>query len=263
MSTINSEDSSSPDSNPDMSTTVQRIAKMRTLSDISSIDLKKFKQLNEQTLFTGKSVQLDKFTFEDYMGNEKSAEVIKKRYKFGNNNCEEMENVLSIAILRRHILCDCLILVKHFRPTLKSYVLEFPAKIIEHSENASIDDETGEAAIREVEESTGYKSTIVNFISPEVALDPELSDAKLKLVSLIIDGDDPIGNGLMNGNENDKQADIEVIQVPINGLLDRLNAISKNDIIVDSRVFAFAIGLKKGEKLAQAQSQTENIEHPI
>ncbi len=85
----------------------------------------------------------------------------------------------------------------------------------------------------------------------------------MKLVSLIIDGDDPIGNGLMNGNENDKQADIEVIQVPINGLLDRLNAISKNDIIVDSRVFAFAIGLKKGEKLAQAQSQTENIEHPI
>ncbi len=175
MSTINRECSSSPDSNPDMSTTVQRVPKMRTLSDISSIDLKKFKQLNEQTLFTGKSVQLDKFTFEDNMGNEKSAEVIKKRYKFGNNNCEEMENVLSIAILRRHILCDCLILVKHFRPTLKSYVLEFPAKIIEHSENGSTDEESGEAAIQEVRESTGYKSTIVNYVSPEVALDPGLS----------------------------------------------------------------------------------------
>ncbi len=94
-------------------------------------------------------------------------------------------------------------------------------------------------------------------------LNKELSDAKLKLVSLTIDGDDPIGNGIMNGNESDKQADIEVIQVPINGLLDRLNAISRNDIIVDSRVFAFAIGLKKGEKLAQAQCQTENIELPI
>lgn len=82
-------------------------------------------------------------------------------------------------------------------------------------------------------------------------------------MSIVIDGDDPIKNGFINGHHNEKITDIEVHQVPINGLLDRLNEYCKRGIVVDSRVYAFAIGLKKGEKLAQIQNKPENIETPI
>jgi len=88
-------------------------------------------------------------------------------------------------------------------------------------------------------------------------------------VSIVVDGDDPIrntinGNGHSNdsdsddGNENTKRE--EIIQVPVNGLLDRLTEYSKKGIVVDSRVYAFAIGLKKGEKLAQAQMLPDEAE---
>lgn len=157
-------------------TQVLRPRDMRRLSDMSNgLDGNKFKAVNEQVLFSGNSLLLSKFTFADNAGNEKSAEVIKKKYTIGNNTSDDTLSVLSIAILKRHILCDCLLLVKQYRPTLKSYVLEFPAKIIEHvvSEDQTKDD-TGEIAIRDLENSTGYKSSDIHHISPETALDPGL-----------------------------------------------------------------------------------------
>lgn len=76
------------------------------------------------------------------------------------------------------------------------------------------------------------------------------------------------GNGAVClGSDTDSDCsdtdDIQVIQVPVNGLLDRLNEYSKRNIIIDSRVYAFAIGLKKGEKLAQSTVNPENIEIAI
>ena len=91
----------------------------------------------------------------------------------------------------------------------------------------------------------------------------ELCDGRIRLVSIVIDGDDPIKNGFINGYHNEKHTDVEVHQVPINGLLDRLNEYYKKGVVVDSRVYAFAIGLKKGEKLAQIHMKPENIETPI
>ena len=85
-------------------------------------------------------------------------------------------------------------------------------------------------------------------------------------MTIEVDGDDPIKNysGSSNGNNKDRHPEIEVIQVPINGLLDRLNEFSKNNIILDSKVYAFAIGLKKGEKLALAKfANSDSFETPI
>ena len=164
-----------PDEEPveSMTQVLQRSA-MRQLDDLSNgVDTNKFKAVDEQVLFSSNSLQLSKFTFADNAGNQKSAEVIKKKYSIGNTTSDDTVSVLSIAILKRHILCDCLLLVKQYRPTLKSYVLEFPAKIIQHAvvEDETKDD-TGEVAIRDLENSTGYKSSDIHHISPETALDP-------------------------------------------------------------------------------------------
>lgn len=89
----------------------------------------------------------------------------------------------------------------------------------------------------------------------------ETCDSKQRLVSIIIDGDDPL-----NGQFDDKNKafnEVEIVHVPINGLLDRLAEYDENGIMIDSRVYAFAIGLKKGEKLAQASIHSEPTETPI
>ena len=184
--TINIGSTASEDSKSEMTAVlppVLQMPTMRRLSDLSNgHDIHKYKAVNDQILFTGNSLQLSKFTFEDNLGNEKSAEVIKKRFTVGNGSTSgDTLSVLSIAILKRHILCDCLLLVKQYRPSVKSYVLEFPAKIIEHSELLNEEEKSkevdgmGEVAIKDVENSTGYKSTDIQYISPETALDPGLN----------------------------------------------------------------------------------------
>ena len=169
------------------------------------------KPVKEEVLYSSKSLKLSEYTFSDCHGNQKSAEVIHKHF---DPNCLPQtygtetttltakntslpsaladsaydhpdQGILSIAILKRHILCDCLILVKKYRPTLKSFVLEFPAKIVEHNNLASgpqssaastdgneSDTSVGDAAVKDVEENTGYKSTQVKWVSPDTAVDP-------------------------------------------------------------------------------------------
>lgn len=167
--------------------------------------------VKEEIIYRSKSLQLSELTFSDCHGNHKSAEVIHKHFdprtlmpqtyaretteiaKTGAAAAAVQENpegILSIAILKRHILCDCLILVKKYRPSLKSFVLEFPAKIVEHNSNGTgsehqvtvatkvpvdgneSDTSVGDAAVRDVEENTGYKSTQVKWVSPDTAVDP-------------------------------------------------------------------------------------------
>ena len=135
------------------------------------------KPVKEEVLYLSKSIQLTEYTFEDENGKAKSAEVIHKRYMVGvnnnnnnnsNSNDVQEDTILSIAILKRHCLCDCLILVRQYRPTLKSYALEFPARIIEQRYS----DKSGDEAAKEIEENTGYGSTKIKYITPQTATDP-------------------------------------------------------------------------------------------
>lgn len=137
------------------------------------------KPVKEEILYLSKSIQLSEYTFEDENGKAKSAEIIRKRYMVGVNNTggEFSEDcILSIAILKRHCLCDCLILVRQYRPTLKSYALEFPARIIEQN----LVDQSGDLAMKEIRENTGYGSTKVKYISPATATDPGKQTNKQK-----------------------------------------------------------------------------------
>ena len=84
-------------------------------------------------------------------------------------------------------------------------------------------------------------------------------------MSVLIDGDDPLQNTNPRNSELDNESPdhgriVEILQVPTNGLLDRLRSFHKEGIIVDSLVYAFAIGLKMGEKSALAMQVNEQAE---
>ena len=83
-------------------------------------------------------------------------------------------------------------------------------------------------------------------------MDADITDGKVRLVSVSIDGDDPLQHASPANTfsfESGHGHITELIQLPLNGLLQRLAELSEHNII-DSRVYAFAMGLQEGEKMA-------------
>lgn len=130
------------------------------------------RSVDQQTMFTGKVLQLTKFHFKDASGKDRFWEGVEKVIK----NCspdlpesiaiDKSTGVVTIPILRRQIMCDCLVLVKQFRAQLKSYTLEFPATIMDMNTNPK------DAANKEIQDDTGYTSTAIKYISPPTSIDP-------------------------------------------------------------------------------------------
>ncbi|XP_054721691.1 ADP-sugar pyrophosphatase-like isoform X2 [Uloborus diversus] len=202
--------------------------------------------ISQETIAKGQFVSLEKYTFKDYDGKEKTWEVAGRTSKpdDGTPDC-----VGSLAVLRRLLKYDCLILVKQYRPALKRYTLELPAGLVDPLEKAE------QTAIRELKEETGYTGSVVKHISPLTALDPGLSSCTMNVVTLEVNGDAVENHYPQQSNHDEDQLD--VIHIPINELLPRLNEYSEQGLIIDSRVYCFAIGLTIGAKNA-CYKQTAN-----
>lgn len=62
---------------------------------------------------------------------------------------------------------------------------------------------------------------------------------------------------------DDRGERCELVHVPVNGLLDRLESYTRSGIAIDSRVYAFAMGLKTAERMITTKSMKEKQETPI
>lgn len=79
-----------------------------------------------------------------------------------------------------------------------------------------------------------------------------MTDGTVKLVSVSIDGDDPLQAAQPANTfafESGHGHIVQLLQLPLNGLLERLQQLAEHDL-VDSRVYAYAMGLQQGEKVA-------------
>lgn len=180
------------------------------------------------------------------------------------------ENRSTIAILRRHPMYDCLVLVKKFRNCLRGYTLEFPSENISGGDCAENNHTI--SCNRQDKQATG-KAGVVGC-------------HRRQLVSKFLDGDDPIHQSpcivqtgpleyapFVSNREqptapfaiqyDDKGLVCELVHVPINGLLDRLNNYNESGVAVDSRVYVFAMGLKTAERILTTNSMKELQESPI
>ncbi|XP_012586803.1 PREDICTED: ADP-sugar pyrophosphatase isoform X2 [Condylura cristata] len=159
-------------------------------------------------------------------------ETVKRTTRKG----ESADGVSIIPVLQRTLHYECIILVKQFRPPMGAYCLEFPAGLIDSDESPEA------AALRELEEETGYKGDIAEC-SPAVCMDPGLSNCTTHIVTVTINGDDP-----ENVRPKPKPGDgefVEVISLPKNGLLQRLSAlVTEEHLTVDARVYSYALALQ-------------------
>lgn len=135
---------------------------------------------------------------------------------------------LTIAIMRRHTMYDSLILVKQHRPDRKGYSLEFPTN-------------SNQKAAKSQSENR--------------------ETCKTKLTSVYLDGDDPMYLNVAESNGLNFE-NYEIVHVPLNGLLFRLDNYEKSGITVDGQVYAFALGLKTADKFLKSGSMKEIQETP-
>ncbi|XP_037837014.1 ADP-sugar pyrophosphatase isoform X2 [Kryptolebias marmoratus] len=136
--------------------------------------------VKEELLVEGKWVKLEKTTYVDQAGNTRVWETAKRTTRRSNT---EADGVGIIALLKRTLHKDCVVMVKQFRPPLGSFTLEFPAGLIDKGETAEA------AALRELKEETGYKGEVVG-VTPVTCLDPGLSNSTTHTVLVNINGDD-------------------------------------------------------------------------
>uniref|UniRef100_A0A4W4FZP1 ADP-sugar pyrophosphatase n=1 Tax=Electrophorus electricus TaxID=8005 RepID=A0A4W4FZP1_ELEEL len=176
--------------------------------------------LKEEVIVSGKWVKLEKTVYMDPSGNTRYVCVV---------TCVEL-----IAILKRTLHKDCVVLVKQFRPPMGCYTLEFPAGLLDDGESAET------AALRELKEETGYKGEVVG-VTPVTCLDPGLSNCTTQIVMVNINGDD-----IENINPSQQLEFVEVILLPLDEFQKKINELMKKEkIVVDSKVYIYAMGISQ------------------
>lgn len=103
-------------------------------------NMKPCRAVEQETLHTGKYLQLTKYHYVDSLGNERSAEgvhmvkqVVDQKPPKNSNGLIDIPNKLgnlcTIAVLKKQIMCDSLVLTKQYRAPLRAYTIEFPATV--------------------------------------------------------------------------------------------------------------------------------------
>ncbi|GBG31770.1 ADP-sugar pyrophosphatase [Hondaea fermentalgiana] len=149
------------------------------------------------------------------------------------------------------------LVISQYRPPTDSYVLEFPAGLVDEGEDAET------AALRELREETGYLGE-VKSVSDVLFVDPGLSNANLKFVNVTVDCTNDL-----NREPVPKQDEDEFIQTHLVPQKDLLKSLrnprhieteksmlpdttalkDRSNVTVSGLLYAYALGL------AAAQSQ--------
>uniref|UniRef100_A0A3B5KU76 ADP-sugar pyrophosphatase n=1 Tax=Xiphophorus couchianus TaxID=32473 RepID=A0A3B5KU76_9TELE len=189
--------------------------------------------IKEEVLAEGKWVKLEQTTYMDPAGNTRTWETAKRTTRRTNT---EADGVGIIALLKRTLHKDCVVMVKQFRPPMGGNTLEFPAGLIDEGETADV------AALRELKEETGYKGEVVG-VTPVTCLDPGLSNCTTQIVLVNINGDD-VENINPTQQLGEDTLFVEVILLPLDEFQCKIDdLIRREKIIVDSKVYIFAMGM--------------------
>ncbi|KAL7370965.1 hypothetical protein ABVT39_015392 [Epinephelus coioides] len=185
--------------------------------------------VKEELMATGKWVKLEKTTYVDRAGQTRTWETVKRTTRQSNTDAD---GVGIIALLKRTLHKDCVVMVKQFRPPIGCYTLEFPAGLIDEGESAEA------AALRELKEETGYKGEVVG-VTPVTCLDPGLSNCTTQIVMVNINGDEG-----ENIHPTQQLEFVEVILLPLDEFQAKIDVLLKKEkIVVDSKVYIFAMGM--------------------
>ncbi|XP_076825374.1 ADP-sugar pyrophosphatase-like [Clavelina lepadiformis] len=180
--------------------------------------------------------------YTDPLGNSRQWEAVSCTTK--PKRQDAVDSVEVIALLKRNLHHNCIVLVKQFRPPLGCYSIELPAGLCDES-----DLNVEASALRELYEETGYMGKVTKMAKnyQPTSLDPSTQSSCISNVHILIDGDDP--KNIDCAQHLDEGEFVEVLLVPVRNLLHRLNELvtrAPEKTIIDSRLYALATGLEMG-----------------
>lgn len=125
-----------------------------------------------------------------------------------------------------------LLLVRQFRPPVGREVLEFPAGLLDEGESAE------QAALRELREETGWIGEVVR-VGPRIPSSPGMTDEWVCMVEVRLTHAE---DAAPDGDEA-----ITPVWLECRGLRERLEAIDKEGVMIDAKLWSFAVGTASSE----------------
>ena len=125
--------------------------------------------LDEQLLYSGRWSEMVEFSYEDDDKQVRKWEGLHRKHR-----------AAAVIIIAKLEPSGRYILIRQFRPPTDSYILEFPAGMVDPGENPKT------TATRELLEETGYLGKVEN-ISPSLLSSPGILSEKVSFAFLTVD----------------------------------------------------------------------------
>ncbi|KAG8988682.1 hypothetical protein FRB94_002990 [Tulasnella sp. JGI-2019a] len=189
-----------------------------------------------------KWVTLKVIEYKDQDGANRKWEVAERKTRKG-----EIDAVAILALLhsKKKGFKTSTVIIEQYRPPIEKYVIEMPAGLVDANESPE------KAAIRELEEETGYKASDVVESSPILVGDPGMTTANMRLITLNVTlaEDAPPPKQKLDAGEH-----IVVRVIELDSLNDELKAYAKRGFAIDAKLAHFAFGWDMARKVTGASS---------
>ncbi|EGN98038.1 hypothetical protein SERLA73DRAFT_138283 [Serpula lacrymans var. lacrymans S7.3] len=185
-----------------------------------------------------KWITLKKINYTDQEGVQRAWECAERKTRGSSG----IDAVAVLAILRSKTNAFPLstVIIEQYRPPIDKYIIELPAGLIDGGETAE------EAAIRELEEETGYVAESVTESTPVIVADPGMTNANMKLVIVNV----PMKDKLETPNSKLDAGEYIVKKVvELDKLFDELKEYDKKGFVVDAKLSHFASGYAIAQKV--------------
>ncbi|KAI0305855.1 NUDIX hydrolase domain-like protein [Multifurca ochricompacta] len=183
-------------------------------------------------------VSLKKINWQDQEGKKRVWEAADRRTRGGSG----IDAVAILALIRSKTRAFPIstVIIEQYRPPIGKFIVELPAGLIDDGETPE------KAAIRELQEETGYEADRVLNSSAILASDPGMSTANMKLVVL----DVPLDGDMVSPNQNLQDGEAIVRRtIEVKNLYHELKEYEKKDYVIDARLLHLAAGFDLAERL--------------
>lgn len=182
---------------------------------------------NSESLHKGKWLELKKLYFTDEKGHERSWESV-ERVKCGG----------AVVMLARLRPSGKIILIRQFRPPMNTYLIEFPAGLVDDGENPSV------SAERELLEETGYIGKVQKIFDPSCS-SPGLTGETVRFC--IMDVDESLPGNQSPSPAPEEGEHIETFLVDPAELSSFLHSHVAAGDAIDSKLLSYSIASVQGK----------------
>jgi len=176
---------------------------------------------NNTTIGSGKWLKLEDLEYSDSSGMSRRWENVTRHQCSG-----------AVAIIATIKPSNQLILIRQYRPPADTYVIEFPAGLIDIGETAE------STAVRELYEETGYTGEITRM-TPPVFNSPGLTSETVNIAIMNVDETQECNQNPTPCLEDGEE--IEALLVPLNELEQFIANASNAGDAIDAKVMSYAL----------------------